>query len=70
MRIDKDTEGRARAALAVLQLAIDTLERASVEAGSDMIDVRPAVKAISKQSARALRAYDLARLRRPSTTRA
>ncbi len=62
--IDKETEGRARAALAVLQLAIDTLERASVEAGSDMIDVRPAIKAIAKQSARALRAYDLARLRK------
>lgn len=58
-----DTMARARAGLAVLQLAIETLERASTEAGSDMIDVRPAIREIAKQSQRALRAHDIARSR-------
>ena len=62
-----DTMCRAQAALAVLQLAIDTLERASVEAGADMVDVRPAIAAISKQSARALRAFDTAKVSATST---
>lgn len=56
-----ETMERARAGLAVLELARETLERASTEAGGDQINVQPALNAIGKQSARLLRAYDRAK---------